>query len=141
MQNKETGGVEPRVRNPSERVSRGGGGGRKVGVKRIRYSENNLVDDENENEDEDNADEEFDGVKQPGKKRRKENDDSYGDYDENDEEDGESEMEENENEGDGINLGGKLNIVYEKTLTPENPYLIDKVKMVLKGYWNLQTEQ
>lgn len=66
-------------------------------------------------------------------------------YDEDDEsveeedfmEDGESEVEEKEDEN-LIDLIGKLNIVYERPMTA-NSFLVDRVKMVFKGLWKVQS--
>ena len=67
-------------------------------------------------------------------------------YDEDDEsvdeedfmEDGESEVEEKEDEN-LIDLIGKLNIVYERPMVA-NSFLVDRVKMVFKGLWKVQSE-
>lgn len=51
------------------------------------------------------------------------------------EEEGESELSEGEEADTGIELSGKLNLVYEEHAQQANR--IEKVKMVLKGLWKL----
>ena len=68
----------------------------------------------------------------PVKKRRRIDDSEdavSGDF-----EDGESELSEEASDAKGIELSGKLNLVYEEQHMSKR---IDKVKMVLKGLWKL----
>lgn len=68
-------------------------------------------------------------------RKRRRIEESEGEFD--DEEEGESEISENDAVEKGIELSGKLNLVYEEHGHVENR--IDKVKMVLKGLWKLAT--
>lgn len=69
-------------------------------------------------------------------KKRRRIDDSEDEFD--DEEEGESEMSEIDPDK-GIELSGKLNLVYEEHGHTDNR--IDKVKMVLKGLWKLASSK